>query len=72
MINASENSMIVTERTGRSRMGMSYFGIRKWCDRITAFDALRSCLRVDARAFWEEGCGADVGRLGIGRWLACK
>ena len=45
-------------------MGMSYLGIRKWCDRITAFDALRSCLRVEPRAFWEEGCG---GRLGIER-----
>jgi hypothetical protein len=49
-------------------MGRSYLGIRKWCDRITALEALRRCFRVDARAFLE-GWDEDVGRLGISRWL---
>jgi hypothetical protein len=47
-------------------MGMSYFGIRKWCDFITALEALRRCLRADEMACLEEGCDEDWARLGIG------
>lgn len=31
--------------TGRNRRGMSYFGMRKWCERMTALFIFRRALR---------------------------
>ena len=33
------------QRTGRNRSGRSYFGTRKWCERMTALFTLRTALR---------------------------
>ena len=33
------------QRTGRNRSGKSYFGTRKWCERMTALFTLRTALR---------------------------